>query len=445
MQNRRWWDVAAVAVALVVAAITAMVPPFGASDWGDWACVAAFLAFYFGYGRWRIMSPPSPHDTIAVVGFAVILAVGVAFEPSFAILQTFLYPFAWSIATNTRGAVLANLLIGSAVVIGYTARYGMAGLANGIAIAALSVVFSLALGLWITRIAEYGEERAQLLADLQAAQGELAALSRESGVASERERLAREIHDTIAQSLTGLVMVAQRARGEVAALDGSEKAVESVEMIEALARESLTEARSLVASMAAMPAGSSLAEALERLADRFQRETGVQVTTSVDIGAIDREREVVLLRCTQEGLANVRKHARAATATVRVEQGDGLIVLTISDDGSGLSAGSGDGSGSGPGRSGSGSSGPGGSGPGGFGLAGMRERVGLVGGRLAVGETPGGGTTLTITVPVPPVQADAVEGAGDGAADPATDAAPGVAASDGRHQGLPSWRSGVAP
>ena len=243
MQNRRWWDVAAIAVALVVAAISAMAPPFGASDWGDWACVAAFLAFYFAYARWRITSPPSPHDTVAVVGFAVILAVGVAFEPSFAILQTFLYPFAWSIATNTRGAVFANLLIGSAVVIGYTARYGMAGLANGIAIAALSVVFSLALGLWITRIAEYGEERAQLLAELQAAQGELAALSRESGVASERERLAREIHDTIAQSLTGLVMVAQRARGEVAALEGSEKAVESVEMIEALAREALTEAR----------------------------------------------------------------------------------------------------------------------------------------------------------------------------------------------------------
>ncbi|KQQ92906.1 hypothetical protein ASF62_14000 [Leifsonia sp. Leaf325] len=381
MQNRRWWDVAAVAVALVVAGVAAIAGPLSTSDWGAWAATAAFLVFYFAYGRWRITAPPSPHDAVAVLGFSVILAVGVAFEPSFAILQTFLYPYVWSIATNTRSAVFANLLIGSAVVVGYTARYGMGGLANGIAIAALSVVFSLALGLWITRIAEYGEERAQLLSDLQAAQGELAALSRESGVSSERERLAREIHDTIAQTLTGLVMVAQRARGEVAALAGSERAVESIEMIEALARESLTEARSLVASMAAVPSGSSLAEAIQRLAAHFQRETGVLVDASVDATGLDREREVVLLRCTQEGLANVRKHARAATASVRIERADDAVVLTISDDGSGLAGGTDEGTG-------------------GFGLAGMRERVGLVGGSVSVGETPGGGATLTVMLPV---------------------------------------------
>ncbi|MET1015517.1 MAG: sensor histidine kinase [Leifsonia flava] len=381
MQNRRWWDLAAVAVALVVAGISVIASSPGAADWTDWAAAAAFLVVYFAYGRWRIMAPPSPHDAVAVLLFAVVLAVGVAVEPSFAILQTFLYPYVWSIATNTRSAVFANLLIGSAVVVGYTARYGMGGLANGIAIAALSVMFSLALGLWITRIAAYGEERAQLLADLQAAQGELTALSRESGVSSERERLAREIHDTIAQTLTGLVMVAQRARGEVAALEGSERAVESIEMIEALARESLTEARSLVASMAAVPSGSSLAEAIQRLAAHFQRETGVLVDASVDATGLDREREVVLLRCTQEGLANVRKHARAATASVRIERADDAVVLTISDDGSGLAGVADEGSG-------------------GFGLAGMRERVGLVGGSVSVGETPGGGATLTVMLPV---------------------------------------------
>ncbi|KQX05400.1 MULTISPECIES: sensor histidine kinase [unclassified Leifsonia] len=379
MQNRRWWDLAAVAVALVVAGVSVIA---SSPDPADWAAAAAFLVVYFAYGRWRIMAPPSPHDAVAVLLFAVILAVGVALEPSFAILQTFLYPYVWSIATNTRSAVFANLLIGSAVVVGYTARYGMGGLANGIAIAALSVVFSLALGLWITRIAAYGEERAQLLAELQAAQGELAALSRESGVASERERLAREIHDTIAQTLTGLVMVAQRARGEVGALEGSERAAESIDMIEALARESLTEARSLVASMAAVPSGSTLAEAIDRLTTHFQRETGVIVASSVDATGLDREREVVLLRCTQEGLANVRKHARAVTASVRVERVDDAVVLTISDDGSGLAGDADDGAG-------------------GFGLAGMRERVGLVGGSLSVGETPGGGATITVMLPVP--------------------------------------------
>ncbi|MET0726597.1 MAG: sensor histidine kinase [Leifsonia sp.] len=380
MQNRRWWDVAAVAVAIVVVVLAAIAPSEGSPGWGAWAATAAFLAVYFGYGRWRITAPPSVHDAVVIALFAVILAVGVAFDPSFAVLQTFIYPYVWSIAPTLRSAIVANLVIGSAIVVGYTVHYGMDGLVSGIAIAALSVVFSLALGLWITRIAAYGEERARLLADLQAAQGQLAALSRDAGVASERERLAREIHDTIAQSLTGLVMVAQRARTEVAGLDGSERAVESIDMIESLARESLAEARSLVASMAAVPADSTLAEAISRIAERFQRETGVVITTSVDVANLDRDREVVLLRCTQEGLANVRKHARAATASVRIDQSADAITLTISDDGAGLSA-----------EPAGGSSG--------FGLAGMRERVALVAGSLEVGETPGGGATLTIVIP----------------------------------------------
>ena len=115
-----------------------------------------------------------------------MLAVGTAFDPAFAIVQAFIYPFVWTTAPTTRSAITANLLVAVAIVVGYVARSGVAGLLPGLAVAVLSVGFSIALGLWITRIAQYGEERSRLLDELQAAQGQLAAMHRDAGVTEER-------------------------------------------------------------------------------------------------------------------------------------------------------------------------------------------------------------------------------------------------------------------
>jgi signal transduction histidine kinase len=133
-----------------------------------------------------------------------------------------------------------------------------------------------------------------------------------------------------------------------------------------------------------------------RLAERFERETGIAV--AVDLaglgpvaGDLDRALEVVLLRCAQEGLANVRKHSRAGTATIGVVRSPEEITLTVADDGQGM----------------------GGYLPEaehGFGLAGMRDRVALVDGRLELldgrdtsepGAAPGRpGTVLRVTLPL---------------------------------------------
>ena len=135
----------------------------------------------------------------------------------------------------------------------------------------------------------------------------------------ERGRLAREIHDTIAQSLTGLVMVAQRAGNRLEPVDGEAAASVrgDIELMEQMAREALTEARGLVASLTPVEPDAGLAEALRRLATSFERETGVAVTVTADAAGLDRELEVVLLRCAQEALANVRKHAKARTRRSR--------------------------------------------------------------------------------------------------------------------------------
>jgi signal transduction histidine kinase len=382
MQNVRWWDAAAVAVAVVIVAVSLLDPPFGVDDAATWAAAGAFLLVHLAWGR-RCVPVATPRRHLAVaIAYAVILAIGTAIEPSFAILQAFLYPFVWSTSPSTRSAIVANLLIAVAIVVGYAIRHWPAGLVTGAVIAALSVGFSIALGLWITRIAEYGEERGRLLADLQAAQGQLAAMHRDAGVADERARLAREIHDTIAQSLTGLVMVAQRTARRLAAVEGdaAASARSDVELMEQMAREALTEARGLVASLAPVESEAGLADALRRLASGFERETGVRVTVDADASGLGRELEVVLLRCAQEGLANVRKHAHADRARVTVAAGDeGDVMLEVRDDGIG----------------------PGDAVPGddGFGLAGMRDRVALVGGRVEFGPGEGGGTVLRVTVP----------------------------------------------
>jgi len=377
----RWWDLAAIVVASVTVVLSLIDPPYGPPDYGTWATVAAFLIVWFAYARRFVEGASLGHHLAIAFLFACITAIGTAFEPSFAILQAFIYPFVWVTAPGLKSALAANIMVAVGIVVGYTVHGGPTGIITGFGVAILSVGFSIALGLWITRIAEVGAERARLLDELQSAQGQLAAMHRDAGVTDERARLAREIHDTIAQSLTGLVMVAQRAGNRLEPIEGEPAASVrgDVELMEQMAREALTEARGLVASLTPVGTDAGLADALGRLATSFQRETGVVVTVTADASGLDRELEVVLLRSAQEALANVRKHAGAQHATIAVEASGEEVVLTVTDDGVG----------------------PGDARPGerGFGLAGIRDRAALVGGSFEFGPAPAGGARLRVAVP----------------------------------------------
>jgi signal transduction histidine kinase len=250
-----------------------------------------------------------------------------------------------------------------------------------LSIEGISFVFAIVMGVWISRIAELGNERKRLLDELTAAQAQLEVLHRDAGATAERERLARELHDTIAQSLTGQVLLAQRARRERAAGSLSD---ETLELLEEASRESLAETRSLVAASARVELpGGGLVEALTRFAARFQRESGIAVVVTAELdpaveNALGRDAEVVLLRCAQEGLANVRKHAGARAVRVVLSTADGVATVAVIDDGHGFD----------PSAAASG-----------FGLSGLRDRLGLVGGELAVDGTAGA-TTLTARLPL---------------------------------------------
>ncbi|MCP2032907.1 signal transduction histidine kinase [Okibacterium sp. HSC-33S16] len=385
MNNPKWWDIAVLATVVIVG-VTVIYTSDGFDRWAALTVLVLVCVAYVTLGRKLLVlaEHPSPSQSAAAsVTFQAVLAVlvgcGAAFEPNVVTAQAIAFPLIWVVSLTTRQAVLAN--VGAAIIMAVGFGIGLGGGTDGVIealfVGGLSLAFSLALGLWITSISNYGEERGRLLGELRLAQGELEALSRDAGATAERERLAREIHDTIAQSLTSVVMLAQRARLERPTAEAT------LELIESTARDALGEARALVTANAGLGSSdASLSETLARLGERFSRETSVAVSTHVAVAELPRAIEVVLLRCAQEGLANVRKHAAAQAASVTVSQTEGSVRLDIRDDGIGL------------GRYRPGDDR-------GFGLSGMRDRVGLVGGTLTVTDVvTEPGTLLTVDIPL---------------------------------------------
>jgi signal transduction histidine kinase len=379
MTESRWWSVAVIATGVVLAVFVLVEHDSVLRTVGAISATAVLVAVWLILGKRALVDQRV--GLIVAVAFILLASVSVGFESAMATIQCVAYPVIWTVLDRTRTAILANIALALGIGVGFFVGLGltMNALILAATIEGLSLVFSLSLGLWITSIAEKSEERKLLIDQLEAAQDQLAALSRDAGASGERERLAREIHDTLAQDLTGLVLTAQRGLRELKA--GNTGAAErQLGVLEENARHALTETRALVASGAAVGVdGSGLATALRRLGERFERETGIRVTVDADDAvALDRDGEVVLLRCAQEALANVRKHSSAAAAALTLTVQVDRVDLGITDDGSGFD----------PAAPSSG-----------FGLSGLRDRLALVKGTLDVTGGPAGGTTLVASLP----------------------------------------------
>jgi signal transduction histidine kinase len=209
---------------------------------------------------------------------------------------------------------------------------------------------------------------------------------RQMGVLAERQRLAREIHDTLAQGFTSIVMHLEAAEQAMPA--NHETALSHIDWARGTARESLAEARRVVWALRPdILEGASLPQAIEHLVGRWSEESGV--TASADVTGTTRplptHAEATLLRATQEALANVRKHARARNVAVTLSYMMDMVALDVRDDGVGFD----------PALRGNGDV------ERGFGLAAMRERVEQQGGRLIVESAPGEGATLVVELPIP--------------------------------------------
>lgn len=397
MLNRRWWDAAVIAASLVTA--FAMTVGFTAASPADLAvaigAIVMFAAAYAFVARPGLRDPRPWRLPVFAALAAVALAAGCAAQPFFAIFQAVAYPLVWVLAQARRRAIIGSAVVALGVFVGVALfagdLEGGATLAGAVGTAAASALFGLAFsvgfGLWISSIVEYGEERARLVAELTAAQGQVESLSREQGAADERERLSRDVHDTLAQTLAGLAILAERA-GHQLADERVDAAADTIATVERLSRDALEEARAIVSRTAAVPSDTALGDAVDRLVSRFRAETGLTIDLDVrrdSEGVLGRESQLVLLRCLQEALANVRKHARATRVQVRVTAGpNGEGGLQVVDDGAGFDRGAR--------RDG-------------FGLEGMAERVALAGGSFDVSSSPGAGTMVSVSLPGTPAEA----------------------------------------
>ncbi len=261
--------------------------------------------------------------------------------------------------------------------------------------AALPVLFVVNFGL-ATLMARYSmhldavsQERADTIVRLERAlaenarlQEQLVAQSRQTGVRDERERLAREIHDTIAQSLAGVVAQLQAAEGSADAQDVRRRVARATE----LARTALVEARRSVQDLTpAELADAGLADALSRLVTSWRDDHGVEASFVVvgDATALHSEVEATLLRIAQEALANVAKHAAASRVGVTLTFDEADVILDVRDDGAGFDPAA-------PRRSSS------------FGLGVMRERAQRLAGTFTLESAPDAGTAVSASIPALP-------------------------------------------
>ncbi|WP_155372935.1 sensor histidine kinase [Catellatospora vulcania] len=385
--SRRWlwrWDIYLVTCLAVVAVSVARHTEIGAA--ARTVGVSCIVLMALGWAVGRRTAPDDGdhgHETAAgrwFVAFIIVLfvvAVAADAMSSFALFA--LCPMVF-LCLSQRPALLAVAVLNLAPLPIYALRGAdLAAMRTGIAIGVLGLTFSALIGTTIDRVTSQNAERGRLIEDLEASRAEVAALSHEAGAAAERARLAADIHDTLAQGFTSIVTLLQAAESE---LDTDRAAADRhLALAVRTARDNLAEARAMVTVLTpAELRTATLAEVAARQVARLADDTGAATSCTVENlpAGLPTAVEVVLIRALQESLANIRKHAGAATVTVDLIGAGDAVVLTVSDDGAGFD----------PATA-----------TGGYGLRGILARVEQVAGKLTVRSAPGLGTTLTLELP----------------------------------------------
>ena len=309
----------------------------------EWAALlwlsseAAYLAFPLFFLYVHLLGPGWGSLAIGVAALAVIVALGVH--------------SGWSV-----GGVIGPL-VGAAV--------------------------ALLISLGYRALAHEAAEREALVRELLDTRDQLAASEHESGILAERSRLAREIHDTVAQGLSSIQMLLHAAEQA----DPDRPGVDHLRLARQTAASNLADTRRFIRELTPPDLDEhGLGSALRRLAESQWSTHGVAVSVEVsDDAEIPMHVQSALLRIAQGAIANVIQHARARTATITLAREPGALRFTIADDGEGFD----------PERPTDASP----SGTGSFGIIASRERVEQLGGTLRVESAPGAGTVVDVVLP----------------------------------------------
>lgn len=251
----------------------------------------------------------------------------------------------------------------------------------------VGAVFSLIAHAVYRRLLIETDRNRQLVAQLRAAQSELADSERRKGIAEERQRLAQDIHDTLAQGLNSIVLFSRGARG------AHPEATESFSRIEDTARENLADARRLVRDLADRVPRTTLEQALRAVISRAEM-LGETPRWELRVDGTPRElapaQVETLHRAAQSLVANVQRHAEAERCVLTLAWWPGRVSLDVVDDGRGFDP-----------------SAPTSSPEGGDGLRLLRTRLSRAGGTVAIDSAPGEGTTVGLTLPTHTQESDA--------------------------------------
>lgn len=386
---RRWtigWDLLIYALLTLGVVVASLRAARGAG--GPILIVALSVAFGFWYGYVGSARKLWTRGRIAAAGFLAIEAglwLGLMLlDPIFIYVGFGMLAHVCSLSLGWSIAVA--VIFGGGTVLQELLEPGPTDALVAVPAVVGAAVIVLVSSLFIN-VSRRSEERRRLISELDETRADLAAAEREAGMLAERHRLARDIHDTLAQGFTSIVMLLEAAEAELTS--NPARAQTHIDRARATARESLAEARGLVWALRAHRlVDRPLSEAVEALVHRLTLETSVRAQFEVvgDRRPLPPAVDECILRVAQEALANVRRHADAAHVTVTLIYDD-EVSLVVRDDGRGIEPGV-------PSPNDHGLEG-------GLGLRLMRERVERLGGARTIDSHPDRGTTVVVRLPVP--------------------------------------------
>lgn len=353
---------------------------------GRWLASALLATFTIAYSQHGYISRNRPWGAFAYTALQTLIIVALLAIPPHQLIVVVLFFVLSAEAAMLYSPRTVAAWITLFSLISLAAYWLLAG-ASSVLAAPIYIAGYIFFAIFARQTAKAEAARTEserLLQELQDAHRQLqdyATQAEELAVQQERNRLAREMHDTLGHRLTVSSVQLQAAQRLIPS--DPDRAAQMVGAVLEEVREGLRELRSTVATLRApVEADLALEPALKRLAGSFQQATGIVVHLAApdDLPALTAGQRHALYRGAQEGLTNIQKHAAADEAWIELTRANGVVALLVRDNGVGLA--------------------DAGNGAAGFGLHGLSERAAQLGGALSISPAPAGGAEMRLTLPL---------------------------------------------